>query len=115
MRSLIASYYHRRSLRLDNESKQAKQDATKHKITESTSTSTNSAVESTNPNSNKQIDASHVSNDENTLPFDLNIKFIDDADTDASISQSDCEDSNEASNKFAKKIHENSKLYLFIM
>jgi hypothetical protein len=118
MRSLIASYYHRRSLRLDNEPKQSKQDAAgkNHR---------NSFLSATvdNSNSNKQIDDEDTSRREistndktTTLPFDLNIKFIDDADTDASISQSDCEDSNEGSNKpkSTNKIQINSKLVFFL-
>lgn len=131
MRSLIASYYHRRSLRLDNDSKQSKQEAFKNikssestNINDSSSSSSSAAAAAAVVNMvNKQdrdedediMSQQQVSNEEeNThLPFDLNIKFIDDADTDASIiSQSDCDE--DSINTTTNKIQKNSKLYILL-
>jgi hypothetical protein len=129
MRSLIANYYHRRSLRLDNDSKQSKQEAFKNikssestNINDSSSSSSAAAAAAVVNMVNKQdrdedediMSQQQVSNEENThLPFDLNIKFIDDADTDVSIiSQSDCDE--DSINTTTNKIQKNSKLYILL-
>lgn len=94
MKSIIDRYYNRRSLRLDNDK------SIKEMLTSNNTSKANDSISPETSQAKQEIHDDTVvlkneanSNDEG-LAFDLNIKFIDDADTDASSNQSDAEESN---------------------